>query len=124
MSNDLRPVWERYVAAWKGGSAAEKRAIFETCLSPACVYTDPLRVARGWDELGAYMLAFHEQLPGAHFVTEQFFAHHDRSAARWTMRDARGITIGDGISYAEYDAQRRLQAMTGLFEPAAGPPSA
>ena len=124
MSNALRPVWERYVTAWKAGSPAEKRVIFGDCLSSACVYSDPLTVARGWDELEAYMLAFNQQLPGAHFVTEQFFAHHDRSVARWTMRDARGVAIGDGISYAEYDAQQRLKTMTGFFEPPQGPPSA
>jgi len=61
------------------------REIYASCLAPDCVYTDPLTKAKGWDELAAYMTAFHDQIPGGHFVTQQFFAHHQRSVARWTM---------------------------------------
>jgi hypothetical protein len=95
---------------------ALRRAIYETCLAPNCAYTDPLVQANGWDELLAYMLDFHRQLPGAHFVTEQFIEHHQRSIARWKMMNVDAIAIGDGVSYAEYDLQGRLVAMTGFFE--------
>ncbi len=120
MNNALREVWERYVGSWKVASAAEKRAIFSTCLAADCVYTDPLTQAKGWDELTAYMAAFHAQLPGGHFVTQEFFAHHGRSAARWKMVGGDGTALGEGISYAEYDAQNRLVTMTGFFEPPPG----
>jgi len=120
MSNALRDVWERYVGSWKAASTAEKRAIYPTCLAPDCVYTDPLTQTKGWDELGAYMAAFHQQIPGGHFVTEQFFAHHGRSVARWRMASGDGTPLGEGISYAEYDEQNRLVAMTGFFEPPPG----
>lgn len=121
MNNELRDVWERYVGSWKVSSVAEKREIFPTCLSPACVYTDPLTKARGWDELTAYMVGFHEQIPGAHFVTEQFLSHDRRSVARWKMLSGDGTAIGEGISYAEYDAEQRLVTMTGFFEPPGSP---
>jgi hypothetical protein len=62
------------------------------------------------------MASFHEQIPGGHFVTEQFFAHHGRSVARWKMLSGAGLPLGEGISYAEYDEQQRLVAMTGFFE--------
>src|SRR4051812_32753598 len=101
MNNELRDVWERYVATWKAASVAEKREIFPTCLAPACVYTDPLTQAKGWDELVSYMLGFHEQLPGGYFVTEQFLSHGRRSVARWKMRNGAGASVGEGISYAE-----------------------
>src|SRR3954466_6575074 len=84
-SNALREVWERYVGSWRVASIAEMREIYASCLAPDCVYTDPLTKAKGWDELAAYMTAFHDQIPGGHFVTQQFFAHHQRSVARWTM---------------------------------------
>ena len=116
MSNDLKAVWERYVDTWKAGTEAEKRARFAECLAPECVYTDPLAHAKGWDELIAYMASFHEQVPGGHFVTEYFLAHHGRSIARWKMLNASGAEIGNGTSYGEYDAQQRLVAMTGFFE--------
>jgi hypothetical protein len=116
MDQNRRAVWERYVASWKAATATEKTAIYETCLAPNCAYTDPLVQANGWDELLAYMLDFHRQLPGAHFVTEQFIEHHQRSIARWKMMNVDAIAIGDGVSYAEYDLQGRLVAMTGFFE--------
>jgi SnoaL-like domain len=117
MNHELREVWERYVGSWRVASVAEKRAIFPTCLAPACVYSDPLTEARGWDELAAYMAGFHEQIPGGHFVTEQFLTHQGRSVARWKMLSGDGAPLGEGISYAEYDEQQRLVRMTGFFEP-------
>ena len=68
MNNDQRAVWERYVASWKAVSAAEKRSLFETCLAPHCVYTDPLAKVTGWDELLSYMTEFQRQVPGGYFV--------------------------------------------------------
>ncbi|HKY35464.1 MAG TPA: nuclear transport factor 2 family protein [Polyangiaceae bacterium] len=116
MNQDLRAVWETYVSAWKAVASTEKRAIFATCLAPSCVYTDPLTQAKGWDELLAYMLSFHQQVPGGHFVTEYFSAHHGRSIARWKMLNGEGQLLGEGTSYGEYDAEQRLVAMAGFFE--------
>lgn len=35
------------------------------------------------------------------------------------MVTAAGQTVGEGISYAEYDEQAKLVVMTGFFEPPA-----
>ena len=122
MSNELdrKAVWERYVASWKANSVAEKRALFEQCLAPECTYTDPLQVAHGWDALLAYMSEFQKQAPGAHFVTEYFATHHQKSLAKWTMRSETSVKLGEGTSYGEYDANGLLVAMTGFFESPAG----
>jgi hypothetical protein len=97
----------------------EKRALFSTCLAPECTYTDPLHVAEGWEALLAYMIELQKQVPGAHFVTEHFATHHQRSIAEWKMLSADAVQIGKGTSYAEYDANGLLVAMTGFFETAA-----
>lgn len=120
MSNDLETVWERYVSTWKLTSIAEKHELFSTCLSRECVYTDPLTLARGWQELLDYMVQFHAQVPGAYFVTQQFLTHHRCSVARWKMVSAEGLTLDEGISYAEYDDAGRLRNVTGFFTPPAG----
>lgn len=109
-------VWETYVRSWKAKTAQEKRTLFEASLNPKCIYQDPLTRAQGWDELVAYMLDFHKQVPGGHFVTQQFMTHSDRSVARWEMQGADGSVMGDGISYAEYGADDKLVTMTGFFE--------
>ena len=116
MKHELEAVWERYVLAWKVAGLAEKQASLRDSVAPGCTYTDPLTRAQGWDELIAYMLDFHRQAPGAHFVTEHFSTHHKKSLAKWRMVDAAAIKIGEGTSYGEYDDQNRLIAMTGFFE--------
>ncbi len=115
MSNHEQ-TWETYTAAWKATTAEEKQALFRKSLNTECVYTDPLTQARGWDELLRYMLEFHQQVPGGHFNTTEFMTHHNRSIAKWEMKNANGTVIGDGVSYGEYDDGGRLLVMTGFFD--------
>jgi hypothetical protein len=116
MNQDKRATWEVYVSAWKAASAQTKADVLRQSVSPACVYKDPLTIATGHDELIAYMLAFHQQVPGGHFVTMYFLAHHDVSVAKWNMLSGDGTVIGDGVSYGQYNEQGALIAMTGFFE--------
>lgn len=116
MSHDYEATWRRYASAWKAETAEEKRAILDGSVIPECVYTDPLVQLTGWDALVQYMLEFHEQIPGGHFVTTWFLAHHGRSVARWNMVDGAGTVHGDGVSYVEYDDDGRLVSMTGFFD--------
>jgi hypothetical protein len=117
---DHQATWETYVAAWKAEGAERKRGILSRCLADAGVYTDPLASTTGVDDLTDYMVDFHRQVPGGHFVTTYFLAYDRRSIARWNMVDGAGVVIGEGISYGEYDPAGRLRAMTGFFETAAG----
>jgi SnoaL-like domain len=112
---DARATWERYAAAWRATTRADKLAALATSVAPACTYRDPLTVAEGHEALVEYMLGFHQQVPGGHFETVSFITHHQRSVATWTMRDAARQVIGDGISYGEYADDGKLVAMTGFF---------
>ena len=116
MSSELRQIWEQYTATWKANSEAERQPNFEASLASDCVYTDPLARVQGWGPLSAYMDAFHEQFPGAHFVTQTFMSHHNRSIATWNMCDAEGTVMSDGVSYGEYNEAGKLTTMTGFFE--------
>lgn len=109
-------VWETYVRSWKVATVKEKRALLEASLSPEFVYQDPLARAEGWDQLVTYMLGFHEQVPGGHFVTQQFMSNGDRSVARWEMKGADGAVLGDGIGYAEYGADGKVLKLMNFFE--------
>jgi predicted transcriptional regulator YdeE len=104
MANEQRTVWERYVASWRAVSAAERRTAFEACLAPDCVYTDPLTRTQGWDALAAYMLEFHRQFPGGHFVTEYFLAHHGSRLSEIEQR-VPGICYGV-VRQAEEDSEQ------------------
>lgn len=120
MTTDHQQTWETYASAWKAETVEQKRALFEKALTTDCCYTDPLTTLEGWDALAAYMIAFHEQVPGGHFVTTYFRQHHDKSVAKWNMVGQDGAVLGDGISYGEYDADGRLVRMTGFFETSGG----
>ncbi len=120
MMTTQRETWDRYTKSWREKEVSEKKALFEASLESGCVYTDPLMRCEGWEELAAYMASFNEQFPGAYFHTVEFYAHHDRSAARWEMRGADEQVLDVGISYAEYTKDGRLAAMTGFFKPPAG----
>jgi|ERR1043166_1401785 hypothetical protein len=111
-----RTTWETYATAWKQPSRQAKQAALAASAADGCVYRDPLTQTEGHDALIAYMESFHAQLPGGHFETVYFLAHHDRSIARWNMRDGDGAIVGEGVSYGEYDAHGKLVAMTGFFE--------
>ncbi|RQP21944.1 nuclear transport factor 2 family protein [Piscinibacter terrae] len=113
---DSRQTWETYTAAWKPENLARRRGLFELTLSRDCEYRDPLVHAIGWDALDNYMQDFQRQVPGGHFVTTWFVAHHDRSVAKWEMRGADGSVLGHGVSYAEYADDGKLRAMNGFFD--------
>lgn len=115
MRNDYQKIWETYVCAWKAESATDKRALFKDSLDIACEYTDPLMQTKGWDELLAYMLDFHKQIPGGYFLTHYFLAHHSQSIAKWHMKNAEHNVLGEGISYGKYNAHGKLVVMTGFF---------
>ncbi|GAA0741590.1 nuclear transport factor 2 family protein [Ideonella azotifigens] len=116
MRDARQTTWETYTNAWREASADAKAAALAQSVAPACVYQDPLVTARGHRELIDYMLDFHRQVPGGHFVTTSFLAHHDASVAKWHMVDGDGKVLGDGVSFGQYDGQGALVAMTGFFE--------
>jgi len=116
MSHDFEKIWETYTSSWKAESASDKRAIFEKSLDSECVYNDPLVNTTGWDALVAYMLDFHQQISGGHFVTSYFLAHNQQSIAKWEMRSGDNAVMGVGISYGKYNESGKLILMTGFFE--------
>ena len=119
---DPRTVWEQYVSSWKAEGRKAKRGLIEGAIAPKGTYTDPIAdPIDSVEGLVDYMVAFHQQVPGGHFVTEWYQFHHGASAARWTMRDRDGNVIGDGVSHARYDENGQIEAVTGFFDgPEAG----
>jgi len=113
---NLKQIWETYVASWKAIEGKEKLTLFKECLSSNCEYHDPITKTQGWDDLKSYMLDFHKQVPGGHFVTTSFRTLDNKSIATWDMKTGAGQKIGEGISYCEYTELGKLNTMTGFFE--------
>ena len=116
MNKDVKQTWETYVKSWKVETAEEKHALLKQCMSSNNKYNDPVIQTNGQTALTEYMLDFHQQIPGGHFVTTYFLAHSNKSIARWEMRNNEGQKITDGISYAEYNENGKLISETGFFE--------
>lgn len=114
--NDLKKTWDAYASSWKAETPESKRTLFTEALAEDCTYTDPVTVREGWNELIEYMLEFHQQVPGGHFVTTRFWAHHGRSVAIWEMRDGSGNKLSDGVSHGQYNHNGQLVTMTGFFD--------
>jgi len=95
---EARTAWEAYASIWKLADADAKRAACAHALERECIYTDPITQREGWDALVEYMVEFHQQVPGGHFVTTDFKAHNGRSVATWNMVTGDGAVIGNGTS--------------------------
>ena len=116
-SNSHRNTWETYTKSWSVADTSKRLQLFEQCLSPDCVYSDPMTQATGYDQLSGYMSELHKNVPGVAFVTTDFKSHHDRSLTHWNMVDGKGNILSQGASYGMYGADGRLTQMTGFFEP-------
>jgi hypothetical protein len=115
MTIDQRATWDTYASAWKAVSTDDKAVALRASVAPSATYRDPRSEADGHAALIAAMIAFHQLVPGGHFVTTHFQAHHDRSIAHWTMHDAAGVRIGEGTSFGAYGPDGRLVEMTGFY---------
>ena len=116
MNDVSSKAWDSYAAAWGAESRDEKMALYRKCLAPEFRYTDPIATAVGWEELVEYMLEFHRQVPGGHFVTTWFLEHNKQSIAKWEMRDGEGKFVQDGVSYGVHNNEGLIVAETGFFE--------
>lgn len=116
-SNSHKNTWETYTKSWSLADPSKRSQLFEQCLNPNCVYTDPLMQATGYSQLSGYMSELHKNVPGVAFVTTDFKSHHDRSLTHWNMVDGKGNILSQGVSYGLYGTDGRLMQMTGFFEP-------
>lgn len=115
-SNSHKDIWEAYTKSWSVADASKRLQLFEECLSPDCVYTDPITRATGYDQLSRYMADLHKHVPGVTFVTTDFKSHHDRSLTHWNMVSGSGEILSQGASYGVYGTDGRLTQMAGFFE--------
>lgn len=107
--------WENYTKSWSISDHAIRLKLFEKCLSPDCVYTDPLVQVTGYEQLSQYMSELHNNIPGVRFITNDFKSHHDQSLTHWNMMDDKGNKLSEGTSFGVYGSDDRLLRMSGFF---------
>jgi hypothetical protein len=113
--------WETYTKSWSETDTSKRLELFEQCLSPDYVYTDPLIQATGYQQLSGYISELQKNVPGVGFVTTDFKNHHDRRLTHWNMVNGKGNILVQGISYGMYETDGRLKQMSGFYDlPKAG----
>ena len=115
-SNTRKTILEIYGKSWSETDPSKRLQLFEQCLSPDCVYTDPTSQVTGYEQLSGYMSEFQKNLPGGGFVATKLQSHHDRSLMHWNMVDGKGSILSPGASYFLFGTDGRLKQMTGFFE--------
>jgi hypothetical protein len=114
--------WHAYAAAWSAPDE-QRRALLDQHVGPQVAYRDPTIEVHGQDALSEYMHAFQQAYPRHRFAIVGVDAHHDRSLARWQLRDGDEAPVQDGVSHAIHDAEHRLVDITGFFPTTAARPA-
>jgi len=107
-------LWPRYSAIWSS-SPDVRHAELQFCLADDATYCDSNGALEGHDALSAYMGGFQESVPGGLFEIGDVRAHNGRSLAHWVLKDAQGVILQYGASFAEHDEAGRLKTITGFF---------
>jgi hypothetical protein len=105
-----------YGQSWSETNPAERLKLYEQCLSPECVYTDPNVKVTGYEALSAYMAKLQGDVPGVAFVPTDLKLHHGCCLMHWNMVDGGGAVISPGVSYLQFGADGRLIQMNGFFD--------
>lgn len=116
MSDQHKTSWETYTRSWKAATAEEKRDLLDQSMVENGVYRDPLMETHTREALVDYMLDFHKQIPGGHFVTKHYQRHHNVGLVEWEMRNGEDALVSTGTSFAEFDPTGKLISATGFFE--------
>ena len=116
-------VVDRYFAIWNEADPARRRALIEATWSPDASYLDPLYSADGPDGLDALAAGAQAQFPGHRFrLVGALDAHHDRARWGWELAAPDGAPPAVvGVDFAVLTPDGRLRAVTGFFQPPAGP---
>ena len=104
-NNAYKNTWDNYTKSWSETDVAKRLQLFEQCLSPDCVYTDPIMQATGYAQLSGYISELQKNVPGVRFMTTDFKNRHDRSLTHWNMVDGNGNVLSQGASYGMYEAR-------------------
>jgi hypothetical protein len=107
-------MWQSYSTCWSTPEGERSQTLARR-VSSDVQYRDPNVEVAGIDALSKYMDGFQRQFPGHRFQIADVVEHHGRSCARWRHLDAAGQVRGEGVSFAQHDAEGRLRDITGFF---------
>ena len=100
----------RYLETWNETDPAARREAIDELWAADGVYTDPMAVAAGPDQIDATIAAVQGQFPGLAFtLAGPVDAHHDIARFTWCLGD--DLVIGSDVLVL--DADSRISRSTG-----------
>jgi SnoaL-like domain len=103
----------RYLATWNETDQETRRDAIDELWSADGVYTDPLVVAAGRDQIDATIGAVQSQFPGlAITLAGQVDAHHDVARFTWSLGD--DLVIGFDVLVTDTDG--RISRVHGFLD--------
>ncbi len=103
----------RYLETWNETDPAVRRKAIDELWAEDGVYTDPLAVAEGRDQVDATIAAVQSQFPGLAFtLVGPVDAHHDIARFTWSLGD--GLVIGFDV--LALDADGRISKVSGFLD--------
>lgn len=113
----LDPVLRAYDEAWNAREAGARSALLERALGSDAELVDPAGgVFRGLDAIGARIGGFAERFPGAEVkITSGVDEHHGFARYAWTITDAGGQAIANGIDVVERARDGRIRRVVMFF---------
>jgi hypothetical protein len=103
----------RYLETWNETDPAARRRAIDQLWAPGGVYTDPMAVAAGRDQIDATIAAVQSQFPGLAFtLAGPVDAHHDTARFCWNLGDELVV----GFDVLVLDADGRIANVYGFLD--------
>jgi hypothetical protein len=102
-----------YLGTWNETDPAARRKAIDELWAPDGVYTDPMAVAEGRDQIDATIAAVQGQFPGLAFtLAGPVDAHHDVARFAWSLGDELVI----GFDVLVLDAGGQIAKVYGFLD--------
>jgi hypothetical protein len=114
---DRSKIVAMYGASWNEPDAARRTALLEEAWADDGIYQDPTGSADGRAALVAHIGGFHTMFPGRTIDLASGVDVTEYGARwAWVMRNGNEVEL-EGIDFAEFASDGRIQRITGFFGP-------
>ena len=110
---------DSYIAMWNETDGKRRRDLIAQVWTETATYLDPMLQGDGHAGIDTMVQAVHARFPGHRFRrTSDVDTHHDRVRFNWSLAPETGPAVAEGIDFGVIAGGRRLQSITGFFNPA------
>jgi hypothetical protein len=117
-TTDLTTAIDTYLAAWNETDPAQRAELIGQVWATDGRLIDPPLASEGHAGISDHIAALHAQFPGHRFRRASGVdAHHDYLRVAWELVGPDGSVALAGMDVGEFNANGRLQRVTGFFGP-------